>query len=380
MKKKWIRRWIDSDLPDEEDARRARLFNALMISFLFGLALFALVGLVGWLGNWFAAGGFLFLISSATTVVAGLIYAINRSGQLRLAVWTFMVFLSAAVVFLLLLFGHRGGAPMFIPTVILAAAVLMRRRAALTSALILGGIYLGLAVVEEAGYWQPWLLPTQERFPPELLIGGRLMGVGMMAILAWLVVGNLLEALDNARHNLERAQRRRVELEQVRASLEQQVRVRTRDLEHALADIQQSAAEKESLLDALRRQDIPVIPILKHIVAVPVVGTLEAARGDRLLSSLLEGIEQYDARVALVDITGVPVVDEAAAHALAQAVTGARMVGAECVLVGINPDIAAALADLDIDLGAFTSRVDMEAGVRYALQHVHYPLTGEPAV
>lgn len=267
---------------------------------------------------------------------------------------------------------------MFIPTVVLASAVLLRRRAALTSALALGGIYLGLALAEEAGYWQPWLLPTQERFPPELLIGGRMMALAMIAVLAWLVVGHLLRALEAAQRNLERAQQRRAELEQAQANLEQQVRLRTRDLEHALVDIQRSAAEKETLLDALRRQDIPVIPLLKHVVAVPVVGMLDAARADRLLAGLLEGIEQYDAQVALVDITGVPVVDEAAAHALAHIAQGARLVGAECVLVGINPEIAAALVDLGTDLGAFTSRVDMEAGVRHALQRVRHPMAPEP--
>jgi rsbT co-antagonist protein RsbR len=91
----------------------------------------------------------------------------------------------------------------------------------------------------------------------------------------------------------------------------------------------------------------------------------------------LEGIQQYDAQFALLDVTGTPVMNEEAAEALAQAVNGARLIGAECVLVGVHPGVAAQLVDLDIDLGEIESRVDMAAGVRYALGRLHYRLARE---
>ena len=87
----------------------------------------------------------------------------------------------------------------------------------------------------------------------------------------------------------------------------------------------------------------------------------------------------YDAQIALLDITGAPVLDQEAAQALAQAVAGARLVGAECVLVGVSPDVAARLVDLGVDVSAFESRVDMEAGVRYALARLDHRLVREPA-
>jgi rsbT co-antagonist protein RsbR len=60
-------------------------------------------------------------------------------------------------------------------------------------------------------------------------------------------------------------------------------------------------------------------------------------------------------------------------------VNGARIVGAECVLVGINPDIASKLVDLGVDLSGLTSRLDMEAGLRYALRRMHFRLERQPS-
>ena len=164
-----------------------------------------------------------------------------------------------------------------------------------------------------------------------------------MGILAWLSAGSLLDAIADAQRNLQRAELNQVELERARQSLSQQVRERTRDLENALLDVQQSMIEQESLLDALRGQAIPVVPLFRQVIALPVVGMLDAERAKRLLSSLLDGIQAYDAHIVLLDVTGVPVLDESATQGLAEAVSGARLLGAECVLVGVNPDIASKL-------------------------------------
>jgi rsbT co-antagonist protein RsbR len=202
-----------------------------------------------------------------------------------------------------------------------------------------------------------------------------LLGIGAMAFLAWLSSGSLVDAIAAARRNLDRAQRREKELEQARSSLEEQVRERTRDLESALGEVRQRSEEQRTLLDLFRRQTIPVVPLFRRVIAMSAVGVLDAQRADRLLSSLLGGIQQYDAQIVLLDVTGMSVMDEAAAQALAQAIAGARLVGAECVLVGISPDVASKLVDLGHDLGDLSSRVDMEAGLRYALGRMHYRLS-----
>ena len=103
----------------------------------------------------------------------------------------------------------------------------------------------------------------------------------------------------------------------------------------------------------------------------------DAERAEQLLTDLLDGVQQFDARIVLLDITGVPVIDEAAAQGVAEIIAGARLVGAECVLVGVRPDIASKMIDLDLDLASLTSRVDMEAGIRYALQRLGRTLRSE---
>jgi rsbT co-antagonist protein RsbR len=210
------------------------------------------------------------------------------------------------------------------------------------------------------------------------LISGRVMGIILMAVLAWLSAASLTQAIAAARRNLIQSRERERELEQMRAELESLVAERTHDLERALVDVRQGAEKQALLLDTIRQQVIPVIPIFEQLVAVPVVGVLDAVRADQLLTSMLEGVQQYDAQIALLDITGTPVVDAEAAQALIQAVAGVRLIGAECILVGVNPDVAAGLVDLGVDMSGFESRVDMEAGVRYALQRMRYRLAREP--
>jgi rsbT co-antagonist protein RsbR len=367
-------RLIASNLEDRDGARRARLLNVLTLSLLLGMALFSLSGLVMWL--W---GGDvdIVLFAGAPGAIAAILvltYVLVRLGRLRVAVWAFLGLLNVMLLVLLLALGHRSAMPIFIPVAILAAAVLARQRISFAFAVCWVVAYLIVAIAEMSGWHDPFLVPYDQAFPPHLLIIGRMLGIGLMGVLAWLSAGSMLDAIVEARRNLERAQLHEAELERARQSLSQQVRERTRDLENALLDVQESMFEQAALLDALRAQSIPVVPLFRRVIALPVVGMLDAERAERLLSSLLGGVEQYDARVVLLDITGVPVIDEAAAQGLAEAVSGARLLGAECVLVGVNPEIASKLVDLEADLGRLTSRSDMEAGLRYALQRLHRSL------
>jgi anti-anti-sigma regulatory factor len=253
---------------------------------------------------------------------------------------------------------------------VLSAVVLTARWVPLALALGWATVYFVVGLAELGGLFEPFLLSAGWSLPEDLLIAGHLLGIGLVGILGWLSAGSQLDTVAEARRNLARAQSREQELERARASLAEQVNERTRDLETALLDVQEGLFEQEALLSALHQQSIPVVPLFRHIIALPVVSVLDAERSGLLLSSMLAGIEQYDARVALLDITGVPVVDEPAAAALAKVVSGARLVGAECVLVGVNPDVASQLVDLELDQGGLVSRVDMEAGLRYALRRL----------
>lgn len=373
--KRWnLEHLLSSDLPDPEDARRARMINALLVWFIAGLAIYIGVGLVAWLAQLFDAGLMFVIIGLAATAFTIGVYVVNRRGRLRLAAWMFVMALCAVVVILLLLYGHRGGVTMLIPVAVLAAALLLSRGVALAVTVGLGGFYGLIATLETGGHWNAWLLPYSRPFPADLLISGQAIGIWLAAALAWISAGSLADAIGTARANLRQARQHERQLEDMRADLEIQVAERTRALEQALIEVRQANQAQRTLLDTLRRQAFPAIPIWEQIIAMPVVGVLDAARADQLLTSLLDGIQQYDARIALLDVTGAPVIDQVAAGALIQAVNGARLIGAECILVGVNPDVAARLADLNVDLRAVASHVDMEAGVREALARLNYRL------
>jgi rsbT co-antagonist protein RsbR len=121
------------------------------------------------------------------------------------------------------------------------------------------------------------------------------------------------------------------------------------------------------LVSRLRQIFSPVIPVLDRVVVMPVIGELTEGQMDAFTSSLLAGVERYNARLALLDITGVPQISHVAAEKLLQTIDAVALLGAECVLVGIRPDVAQAIIGLGIDLSEVTSRRDLQSGIRYAL-------------
>ena len=85
------------------------------------------------------------------------------------------------------------------------------------------------------------------------------------------------------------------------------------------------------------------------------------------MDSLLEGVERYQARVAIIDITGVPAVDGQVAEYLLETVNAVRLLGARAILVGIRSEIAQALTGLDLDLSQVVTRSDLRSGMEYAM-------------
>lgn len=98
---------------------------------------------------------------------------------------------------------------------------------------------------------------------------------------------------------------------------------------------------------ALKELSTPIIPVLEKIAILPLVGTIDEARAKLIVENVLEGIRMYRAEVLLVDITGVPFVDEVVAHYITQAVKAVHLLGTQCIIVGIQPEMAQAIASLN---------------------------------
>ncbi|KMS85272.1 MULTISPECIES: STAS domain-containing protein [Streptomyces] len=111
----------------------------------------------------------------------------------------------------------------------------------------------------------------------------------------------------------------------------------------------------------------PVIKLWEGTVAVPLIGTLDSARSQVVMESLLEAIVDQRARYAILDITGVPTVDSLVAQHLMKTVAAARLMGAECIVSGIRPAIAQTIVQLGIDLGSVLTRASLSDALAYAL-------------
>lgn len=126
-------------------------------------------------------------------------------------------------------------------------------------------------------------------------------------------------------------------------------------------------AREEELRGVIEEMSTPVLPVHEGILVVPLVGRLDAARGAQLMEVLLRGVQQHRAIAALIDITGVAVLDAEVAGHLVQATRAAALLGTSCVLVGASPAVARTLVELGIDFGDLPTERDLAAGITYAL-------------
>src|ERR671913_190166 len=111
----------------------------------------------------------------------------------------------------------------------------------------------------------------------------------------------------------------------------------------------------------------PVVQLWKGILALPVIGTLDSARTQVVMESLLQTIVETGSSIAIIDITGVPVVDTLVAQHLLKTVAAARLMGADCIISGIRPQIAQTIVHLGVDISAVLKKPTLAAAFAIAL-------------
>ncbi|CAK0776298.1 rsbT co-antagonist protein RsbR [Azospirillaceae bacterium] len=112
----------------------------------------------------------------------------------------------------------------------------------------------------------------------------------------------------------------------------------------------------------------PVIKVWDDILLLPLVGVIDTARAQQLIERLLEAISRFEARVAILDITGVPVIDSRVARHLLVTINATRMLGADTIVTGISPDAAITLTGLGIDLARVNTKGTLRAGMNEAFR------------
>ena len=111
----------------------------------------------------------------------------------------------------------------------------------------------------------------------------------------------------------------------------------------------------------------PVVKLWDGILALPMIGTLDSARTQVVMESLLQRIVETGAEIAIIDITGVPTVDTLTAQHLIKTVTAARLMGADCIISGIRPQIAQTIVHLGVDLADISTKATLADAFRLAL-------------
>ena len=112
----------------------------------------------------------------------------------------------------------------------------------------------------------------------------------------------------------------------------------------------------------------PVVELWTGILALPLIGTLDSNRTQIVMQNLLEAIVAKSADLAIIDITGVPTVDTLVAQHLLKTVAAARLMGADCIISGIRPQIAQTIIHLGVDLGGVLTKATLADALQLALK------------
>lgn len=123
----------------------------------------------------------------------------------------------------------------------------------------------------------------------------------------------------------------------------------------------------------------PVVRLWENILALPLIGTLDSARTQVVMQNLLEAIVQTRSDYAIIDITGVPVVDTLVAQHLLKTVAAARLMGADCLISGIRPQIAQTIIHLGVDLSDVTTKATLADAFELALRRSGHKVVRQEA-
>ncbi len=150
-----------------------------------------------------------------------------------------------------------------------------------------------------------------------------------------------------------------------------------------ITERKQAEAERERLQQeiieaqqrAIAELSTPVIPIMDRIIVMPLIGSIDSLRARDITRSLLAGISQYRAKVVILDVTGVSLMDTGIVNHLNKTIQAARLKGARTILTGLSDAVAESVVDLGIDWSGLTTLSDLQTGLLAALDSLGVRLT-----
>ena len=145
-----------------------------------------------------------------------------------------------------------------------------------------------------------------------------------------------------------------------------------------LLTVESFVKSREELIQRQQREmmelSTPVVQLWENILALPLIGTLDSERTQVVMESLLQKIVETGASIAIIDITGVPTVDTLVAQHLLKTVAAARLMGADCIISGIRPQIAQTIVHLGVNLSDVTTKASLADAFSIALKRTQAKL------
>ncbi|MEM8534281.1 MAG: STAS domain-containing protein [Chloroflexota bacterium] len=207
--------------------------------------------------------------------------------------------------------------------------------------------------------------------PPEEVLD--IVLIGIIALASALVILAMVQSHRRLSETLAQSQAANQGLQEAQVVLETQVTERTADLQQALVEVEQRSAEQARLLDENRHQrevireiSVPVLPVGEGILVVPLIGLLDKERLYIVQQRSLKEITRTRARKLIVDVTGLPFIDEQVAQDILEMIRSARLLGAQIIIAGIRPEVAQALLHSGVALPQIQTVNDLHGAITLA--------------
>ncbi len=341
--------WLAPTSADPDVARRQFVLG-LMVAGLFLLG-------IGWMAADFiartAAGdrladlgvslfGYLYVVVGLSLALVA--YWLSRAERVALASYILIFGLLAAATWITWRWGIEIGdvALYFLPIVL--AGLLLGEAASLATATVALLLYIAVGLFQQMGIIA---VPLVHPLLPSVLGFG--MVIYLVAGLNWIGNRHLSTALQEARQQAA----------ELRAARKEQALL--------LTDLQAQTEQQAHLLRAVEDLAAPVIVIHDQIIALPLVGQIDEHRAQLVRRGLLQGIADHRARIALLDLTGMPQISRETVQHLEAMSQAGRLLGAEVLLVGIHAEAAAEIIRAGVDLRSLQTGRNLQSGIEWAL-------------
>lgn len=225
--------------------------------------------------------------------------------------------------------------------------------------LLRGTWFVGVLIVV-LGYAAPLTLSVPAELLTFTLLGSSLVVLTFLVSLLGQFSQQLLETT-------LRTQEANTALETARSQLETQVADRTAHLQEALTTIKDREAQLHATIadlqasqTTIRELSAPIIPVAARVLVAPLIGAIDSTRAMTFTETVLTAVEQQRARIVILDITGVPVIDTQVAKVLIETADAVGLLGTQVILVGIRPEVAQTMVGLGIELHNLQTYRDLE--------------------